>query len=208
MKTGHAISHLIHHIRERFFCRTACYIYALITLVFGATGCSSSPSSQAYEDYLRLAPAGTFDPPTTDDRLGGFVTLFSSLDTEHITQELDNVYAEKLYFNDTFHVITDRPSLKLYMLSLAENSETTVRFLDSVSKGNDAWLRWHMRIRFKLWWKDLDIQSVGITHLRFDQQGKIILHQDYWDSTEGFYAHLPIIGSPIRAIRSQLGPDS
>ncbi|WP_246840891.1 nuclear transport factor 2 family protein [Hahella sp. CCB-MM4] len=134
--------------------------------------------------------------------------LFGSMQSDHIALRLDKVYAPKLYFNDTFHVITDRNQLQKYLLNLAENSDTSVTFLDATSHGDDVWLRWQMRTRFKVLWKSLDITSIGLTHLRFDQHGQITLHQDYWDSTEGFYAHLPVIGSPIRAIRSQLGPEN
>jgi hypothetical protein len=50
----------------------------------------------------------------------------------------------------------------------------------------------------------IDIQSIGISHLRFNANNKIILHQDYWDSMQGFYQHLPIIGGVLRWIKNGL----
>jgi hypothetical protein len=43
-----------------------------------------------------------------------------------------------------------------------------------------------------------------MSHLRFNNEGKIILHQDYWDSMQGFYQHIPIIGGVLQWIKSGL----
>jgi hypothetical protein len=45
--------------------------------------------------------------------------------------------------------------------------------------------------------------TVGVTHLRFDEAGRIILHQDFWDSAEGLYRHIPVLGSLIGVIRGR-----
>lgn len=39
-----------------------------------------------------------------------------------------------------------------------------------------------------------------MTHLRFDAAGRIIVHQDFWDSAEGLYRHFPLIGWLLRQI--------
>jgi len=61
-----------------------------------------------------------------------------------------------------------------------------------------------MVMEFKAKSKDIYSKSIGMTQLRFNQEGKIIFHQDFWDSTEGFYQHLPYIGYIVRKIRSKL----
>ena len=61
-----------------------------------------------------------------------------------------------------------------------------------------------MVMEFKVKRKDIYSKSIGMTQLRFNQEGKIIFHQDFWDSTEGFYQHLPYVGYWIRKIRSKL----
>ena len=65
-----------------------------------------------------------------------------------------------------------------------------------------------MRTRFQVLWKKVDVTTTGMTHLGFNQQGLIILHQDYWDSAGGFYARLPILGGVINAVRSRIGEAS
>jgi hypothetical protein len=39
-------------------------------------------------------------------------------------------------------------------------------------------------------------------YVLFDESGKVILHQDYWDSASGFFEHIPIVGGVIKAVKA------
>ena len=41
-------------------------------------------------------------------------------------------------------------------------------------------------------------------HLRFNDAGQVVLHQDFWDSSQGFFEHVPILGAMIRWVRNRL----
>ena len=169
------------------------------------SGCTQQINARAYEDYLALAPAGSFSDPATDARLQPFLNMFATLSSEDVNNWIDQVYAESVYFNDTFHTYTERDQIKRYFLNLADKSRTEVRVLDFSANEDDYFLRWRMRTRFDVFWRELDIETVGLTHLRFNEEGLIVLHQDYWDGVEGFYSHLPVIGGSLKRIRSGLG---
>lgn len=173
-------------------------------MIISKDNLSIDDSGPTYGKYLQLAPENTFSPLATEPRLETFVALFSNLDTPSINKFLDQTYPETLYFNDTFHYFSDRQKLKKYFLDLAEIAETEVTVLDVSSQGDNVLLRWKMNTKSKVLWKTLDIESIGITHLRFNESGKIVMHQDYWDSAAGFYEHIPFVGAPIRAIRSRM----
>ncbi len=51
--------------------------------------------------------------------------------------------------------------------------------------------------------KDECIQAVGMSHVRFDERGKIIFHQDYWD-TGIIYEEAPVRGRMITWIRKRI----
>ena len=51
--------------------------------------------------------------------------------------------------------------------------------------------------------KDIEATSIGISQLRFNADGKVVMHQDFWDSTEGLFSHLPGIGGAVRWVRSK-----
>jgi len=43
-----------------------------------------------------------------------------------------------------------------------------------------------------------------VTMVRFDSQGRVILHQDFWDSAQGVWDHVPGVGAAIRWIQSKI----
>ena len=51
-------------------------------------------------------------------------------------------------------------------------------------------------------WKDEPITAVGMSHVRFDKDGRIIFQQDYWD-TSIIYEKVPVMGWVIRWIKKQ-----
>lgn len=177
--------------------------FAVVSLLL--SGCQSQTTANAFEDYLVEAPAGTFMDSEGYVKLRPFMDLFTQLNAEQVEQKFDQVYAEQLYFNDTFHVFHNRVELKTYMANVSEAASTDIKILDVMQLENDYLVRWMMKINTSVAWKSLNIESVGITHVRLNEQGKIVLHQDYWDGVEGFYAHLPVIGSPLKRVRAGLG---
>ena len=61
-----------------------------------------------------------------------------------------------------------------------------------------------MKVRMKKVAKGETITTPGITLVRFDRSGRILIHQDYWDSTTGLFEHVPALGYGIRAIKARL----
>lgn len=134
-----------------------------------------------------------------------FLKLFGDLKIGAKDKIIRETYAEKFYFNDTFKVINDIDTLIPYMMETAQKvKSTTVKILDTAHSGSDYYIRWAMVMEFDVKRKDIYSRSTGMTQLRFNSDGQIIFHQDFWDSTEGFYQHLPYIGYFIRKIRSKL----
>ena len=118
---------------------------------------------------------------------------------------IKEVYADSFYFNDTFKTFRTIDELIPYMEETAENVQTTtVEILDVSKSDTDYYLRWKMVMEFTAKGRDIRSVSIGMTQLRFNEAGKIILHQDYWDGAEGFYQHLPYIGYFVRKVRDSL----
>ncbi len=167
-------------------------------------GCAAEPP-RSIETYINAASAGSFAPISSEPRLTAFLEVFTHLDDTQLAEKIERAYAPILYFNDTFHELHDRKVLINYLLSLQGEAKTTVTPLDVVVHGDHALVRWVMRIEFRVLRKEVDIRSVGITHLHWNSVGQIDLHQDYWDGVEGFYAQLPLLGGLVRGVRARLG---
>ena len=67
--------------------------------------------------------------------------------------------------------------------------------------GEDFFLLWFMETRFSILGSERDVRTIGVSHLRFDDQGKVIFHQDFWDSSQGLDQQLPILGGFSRWLR-------
>jgi len=118
-------------------------------------------------------------------------------------QRITEVYSDSLYFNDTLHTHTSAVDLAQYMEGMAKRVHAIdINFDDVIVSEKDAYVRWSMS--FKSNANSAPINSVGMTHLRFNSKGKIILHQDYWDGVEGFYRTVPILGFMLERIRKAL----
>jgi hypothetical protein len=46
--------------------------------------------------------------------------------------------------------------------------------------------------------------SYGVSQFRFDQEGKVLLHRDFWDAGTGLYEYLPGIGGLVARARDLL----
>jgi hypothetical protein len=73
---------------------------------------------------------------------------------------------------------------------------------DAAVSGRNVYVRWTMDVRFK--GAEEPVRTVGMTLLRFDAEGRAVLHQDFWDPAAGFYEHLPGVGGILRWIKSKI----
>jgi len=118
--------------------------------------------------------------------------LYGQLDDGSIDKQIAETYAEKIYFNDTLVTIHDRQNLSKYLKHTQQELDS-IKFevLSVQDTGKDSYVRWLMQTKFKAMGQATDIQSIGISHLRFNADNKIILHQDYWESMQSFYNTCP-----------------
>ena len=165
-------------------------------------GCSQIEPNPI-QDFLELAPAVSTVQSNT--RIQAFIKLYDQLDRGYIDKQIADTYAEKIYFNDTLVTIHDRQNLLKYLKHTQQQLDS-IKFevLGVHDSGKDSYVRWLMETRFRTMGQEYDIQSIGISHLRFNEENKIIVHQDYWDSMQGFYQHLPVIGGILRWIKKNI----
>jgi hypothetical protein len=71
---------------------------------------------------------------------------------------------------------------------------------DVAVSGSDCYVRWTMEIRAKNLAGGRPVVTEGVSQLRFDDEGRIVLHQDFWNPATGIYQHLPLLGPAIRFV--------
>ena len=134
-----------------------------------------------------------------------FSRLFADLSVPNVDALIGEVYADSLFFNDTVKTIDHLADLRAYMLATAQSVEACrVEMLDQVRSGEDFYFRWEMEIVFKALQPGLVDLTPGMTHIRFDEEGRVVLHQDFWDPARGIYEHIPVLGPILRKIKARL----
>lgn len=144
--------------------------------------------------------------PGEAEALARFGAFFQSFSPDRIERLVPDTYSEDVYFNDTLKSVRGREALKHYLRESAEAVEDCrVQVLSSTRTAEgEHLLRWRMSIRFKRFRRGVDTETVGLSHLRFDAQGRVIYHQDYWNAADGLYEHIPLLGALIRMIKRRL----
>jgi hypothetical protein len=117
---------------------------------------------------------------------------------------LEELYAPGFAFRDPFHELHgDFATLRKYFQRVLDSLAVTRFVVEDLATGSDgSYVRW----RWEWKRKDKDELRVvpGVTHLRFDRDGKITYHRDLFDAAEGFYEALPVLGGMLRAVRKRV----
>ncbi len=172
-----------------------CLSLLLFLSLAACTSAAPRPYAQDYLAALAVTPGSPQDATQAGSR---FTALYAQLDAPDLAERVAALYADQLYFNDTLTTLRGRDALVSYLQATAGRAgNMQVTLLGAVADGNDIYLRWHMKFEFKALWRTAHSDTVGMTHLRFDNEGRIVLHQDFWDGAEGIYRHLPAIGAVI-----------
>jgi len=153
--------------------------------------------------YPTTPAAGSADETAA---IANFKTFFSSFAADRIEKLLPATYASDIYFNDTLKTIRGVEDLAHYLKESADAVDACHVEVIEVTRTQhgDHYFRWKMMIRFKRFKKGRDTWTVGMSHLRFNAQGLVVYHQDYWNATDGIFRHIPILGNMINAVIKRL----
>jgi len=134
-----------------------------------------------------------------------FQNLLSDFKAPDFRSRVREVYAGDAFFNDTLKTMHGAAEIEAYLAASADAIDKgSVEFLDLVARDGNYYFRWLMTIRFKRFARGEDKRSAGMTHVRFDAAGKVVLHQDFWDSAGGLFEHVPVLGWMLRRAKQQL----
>jgi hypothetical protein len=184
----------------------------VVVVLLILTACASPGGPKKGESYPEkyLAATQGFEMRKSSelavpDDLANFKKIFYDLKDPNLAEYIEHGYSDSLYFNDTVKSLSSREELSRYLLETAEKVDyTRVYFTEVVKSGNNYFLLWKMETGFSTMGKQIEADSIGMSQVRLDSQGKVNFHQDFWDSAEGLYRHLPFVGYFVNKTRNQL----
>jgi hypothetical protein len=185
-----------------------CFRFPSIVLALLGAGCTSGPTdfTKEYHEALAARPGVSHDAQSARAAVGGFAGLYGDLSVPNVTARVRGVYAPEAWFNDTIATEVGVDAIEKYLLKTAAGAEAVSAKINDVAvSGSDIYVRWTMEIRAKNLAGGRPVLTEGVSQLRFDRQGRIVLHQDFWNPAAGIYQHLPLLGPALRYVNGLIG---
>lgn len=132
------------------------------------------------------------------------VNFFETVSPETVSR-IGDLYAIDARFKDPFNDVQGVPAIEHIFRHMFTQVEAP-RFVvtERIVQYDSAMLAWRFEFGVRVG-KRVHPQVVnGVTHFKFDGEGKVSLHRDYWDTGEELYMKLPLLGWLVRALRRRL----
>lgn len=137
-------------------------------------------------------------------KLDKLICFYNEFAPESVTR-FPEFYSADAYFKDPFNEVRGIAAIQLIFTHMfGQVAEPRFVVTDKVVDENGAMLIWEFYFRVRLWGKGEAQVMRGVSHLRFDPDGKVNYHRDYWDTAEELYMKLPAIGTLMRGLRRVL----
>lgn len=188
-----------------------------LTTALYFTGCSTTtdmhtqtiPDTQ-YLEALKASDPAQFDLPAIGSEgeramIERVTALFSNYNRKNLAENVTKVYAEDVYFRDAFKHFDRAEDIRDYMLEGLKPLDQAEFVFNGVARnGGDFYFDWTMRLDFKKTPPNTWEESIGVSRMRFNSEGKVIFHQDYWDPTDIVYRRIPIARQLIAFVKGKM----
>ena len=169
----------------------------------------SSPAAGSAPGGVSGAPDGPSPtagaaPGEPDPTLARLVQFYEHLQPADLAR-LDQIYAPNARFKDPFNDVTGiaaiRGIFEHMFHQLHEPRFVVTERVGSAGPGGSAVLLWTFQFRFRTVSPEQTQSILGATHVRWNAQGQVVLHRDYWDAAEELYEKLPLLGGLMRWLK-------
>jgi SnoaL-like domain len=196
-------------LRRYFF---ALLIVAMATVLSGCAKTAPAPAelNRAYEETLVLtAPpkSAVFASGSAEEQeaLARLEAYFAAMTAASVREQTAAVYAPDAWLYDNLAIVSGAPAIEKYFAKAAADVRAlSVEFLQVTHDGPDYFVRWRMSVEADALNDGQPMVSYGVTQFRFDEQGRVLVHRDFWDAATGLYEYIPGLGGIILGLRSRL----
>lgn len=126
----------------------------------------------------------------------------------HLTQEslhaISAIYHPDVCFKDPFNDVRGCDGVTrifAHMFDTVDNPSFTVT--QYMQQFDQAFLIWSFTFQRK-GKSHQHLTIKGVSHVRFNETGLVVLHRDYWDPAEELYEKIPLLGGFMRWLKRQL----
>ena len=194
---------LVKHPAAAFLGGVVVAVGGIVAILISCNGPNTSSQDVAdYKDEMQKAGGSPADPATLK-RFGEFLSGIG--DPAFVRTNTSKVYAADAYLNDTLVTHRGAVEIEAYFAKTSDTMKSYHTTIDDVfNSGSDYYFRWTMIFAAPALSSGEPIHSVGISQVRFNPEGKVTFHQDFWDSGKNLFGHAPVAGGVISFIRNRL----
>jgi hypothetical protein len=136
--------------------------------------------------------------------LADLITFYEELTPQSVERFAD-FYSSEAYFKDPFNEVRGLQAIeKIFTHMYRQIADPKFSVTETLVAENGVMLVWALSFRIRTWNRGQMQVMRGVSHLRFDADGKVNYHRDYWDTAEELYMKLPLLGSLMRGLRKAL----
>ena len=133
-----------------------------------------------------------------DPRVTRFEEFWRTLSPDSLAR-LPLIYADDAYFRDPFNEIRGVYAIRALLEEMFSRlDQPAFEILEVVQQGDSAFLVWNFDFRIRILQPRRLRRIHGTSHVRFNADGRVEWHRDYWDAAGELYAQLPVIGRLMR----------
>jgi hypothetical protein len=179
-------------------------LLALLAIAILIPACAPHfDSTTRTKEYKTVLTKTQGSVPGSKESLNAFTSFLQKIDDKsYVEANAAKVYAPDAYLNDTLVTHHGSEQIKAYFLNTAETmTHYQITVDDTVTSGNEHYVRWTMVFSAPKLNGGKPVESVGMSHVRFNSAGQVIMHQDFWDSGTNIYGQIPVLGGVIESIR-------
>jgi len=181
-------------------------LLSLIIALWGCTGGKPMTLENYTKELAATDPARTtlVKPGSAEEKAGidAFKEYYKIFAEDVIRRDTKKLYARDAFFKDGYKEVKGVEAIETYFIATTKAVVScTFDITDvSVHEGN-YYFRWVMKLTIKRD-KDNPMEQIGMSHIRFGPDGKVIFHADYWD-TSIVFERVPVLGAIIRWAKEQ-----
>lgn len=134
----------------------------------------------------------------------GLIQFYHELSLDSLAR-FPEFYSANAYFKDPFNEVRGVAAIqRIFTHMFSQVAEPRFVVTEKVADAGGVMLIWEFYYRVRLWGKGEAQVMRGVSHLKFDPDGKVNYHRDYWDTAEELYMKVPALGTLMRGLRRML----
>lgn len=132
-----------------------------------------------------------------------YARFFMGLTREDTIEAYAQFFTASSSFEDPFNRIKGLDAIyALFQKMYSDLHDPRFIITETIEQEGVAYLRWEFYYAHDANKRERHFE--GVSRVSFDDTGKVLSHQDFWDAAHNIYETLPILGSLIRLVKRKI----